>query len=419
MYKVFKFGGASIKSAEAIKNIAQILRFSQFENLAIVVSAMGKSTNALEALLHASRNQDASFSSLFQAFKDDHLNICHDLFGTCPESLRMQMAYLFEQLELQLDGFIDQSYDFHYDQSVVFGELLSSCIIGFYLKAEGFDIQIAEARDLIITDAQYRRAAINWEATTAAIEAFACNPASRFFITQGFIGRNEAGMFTTLGREGSDFTAAILANCLNASEVTIWKDVPGLLNADPKRFENTVKIDQISYQEAIELAYYGATIMHPKTIKPLQNKCIPLYIRSFIDPLLPPSVIHDKAEFDAAVASYIVKDNQMLLSIRSKDFSFMDEQLLHHIFGKMHQLGMHAHLVQSSALSLSVCLDHQPEKLDLFIRALPDYAIRYNTGLQLLTIRHYGDLQASDAAKGREILLEQRSRLTLQLVLRV
>lgn len=226
MYKVFKFGGASIKSAEAIQNIAQILRFSQFENLAIVVSAMGKSTNALEALLHASRNQDASFSNLFQAFKDDHLNICHDLFGTCPESLKMQLAYLFVQLELQLDGFIDQPYDFHYDQSVVFGELLSSCIIGFYLKAEGFDIQIAEARDLIITDAQYRRAAINWEATTAAIETFACNPASRFFITQGFIGRNEAGMFTTLGREGSDFTAAILANCLNASEVTIGKMCP-------------------------------------------------------------------------------------------------------------------------------------------------------------------------------------------------
>jgi aspartate kinase len=308
----------------------------------------------------------------------------------------------------------------YYDQVVVFGELLSTCIVRHFLVLEGIEVQWLDARDYVITDKQFMNATVDWDETERRIGAL--KPSAEqgvTLLTQGFIGSAGKGLSTTLGREGSDYTAAIFAWCLDALDVVIWKDVPGLLNADPKRFDKVVKLEQISYGEAIELAYYGATIIHPKTLKPLQNKKIPLKVQSFHDPRLPPSLISEQTSFDPLIPSVIVKDNQVLVSISPRDFSFMNENNLHKLFSLFDEINLSIHLMQTSALSLSVCTDQSEEKLNiLFQKLAPRFVMKYNTGLHLLTIRHYNQSMIDKLTEGREILLEQRSRVTAQYVIR-
>jgi len=418
MLKVFKFGGASIKDADALRNLVFILKQTQNRPLVVVLSAMGKSTNALEALLHAARNNEHTlYDQLFKEFENYHRLLVQDVFEAVDDALNYQLDTLLSQLDRQMKALIDQPYDFHYDQTICYGELISTAIVHACLNHYGVDCQLLDARSCIKTDSNYRAANLNWAATTKMIKAI--KPANRIVLSQGFIGSDEAGHTTTLGREGSDYTAAIFAHCLDGKEVVIWKDVPGLLNADPKRFDRAVQLPAISYGEAIELAYYGASIIHPKTIKPLENKGIPLLVQSFSDLSAQPSLISHRAEFDSRVPSIIVKDNQMLCSVSPRDFSFMNEHSLHKLFGVLAELKVHANLIQVSAISLSFCADYEEYRLNSLLSCLNEsYRFKYNTGLQLLTIRHYNNQLLHKMCRGRQILLEQRSRTTAQMVLK-
>ncbi len=418
-YKVYKFGGASVKDAESVRKIAHILRQSNHDRLLIVVSAMGKNTNALEKILETTRASQQIDLQLFNEFKDFHYSICANLFETCPSGLTESLDIFFNQLQAALLRHLTDSHDFHYDQTVVFGELIGSAIVSAYLKQAGFDIELLDARQLLLTNDRHRAAQINWKLTSSTVQQAIQNKNAEIILTQGFIGGTENGLSTTLGREGSDYSAAIIAYCVDAEEVTIWKDVRGLLNADPKKYNATVKIPRVSYREAIELAYYGATIIHPNTLKPLQNKAIPLYIRSFLNISEAPSVIRQERDCDDKVTSFIVKDNQMLLSVRPLDYDFMDERRLHQLFGYLNELGMHAFMVQISALSLSICLNHNEKKFQALKQFLGSaYSIKYNTGLQLITVRHYNEAVLEKLYNEKEILLEQRSRSMIQLVVR-
>lgn len=421
MVKVFKFGGASVKSSETLRNLKRILSNVEYDTILMVVSAMGKTTNALERILFSACNKTAEFEFLFSQLKNFHQNICIDLFDKDQPELNSELEQLFSSLHhLLVHQEISLSYDEHYDQTVSYGELLATTIVGYYLIHEGFSLKVIDARLYVKTDQQFRSAAIDWQSTEDRIKTLHQEfKHHTILLTQGFIGSTPKGLTTTLGREGSDFTAAIFAYCLEAEEVVIWKDVPGLLNADPKRFNVTQKLEQISYAEAIELAYYGATVIHPKTIKPLQNKSIPLKVQSFLDSNNAPSVIDKNADYDADIPSYIIKENQLLISISPRDFSFMDEAKLHFIFGVFNTSKIHTNLIQTSAISLSVCIDDDSIKLSELLQSLnKDYAVKYNNNLNLLTIRHYSEEDAKRSVESYKILLEQRSRVTLQLVVK-
>jgi aspartate kinase len=379
---------------------------------------MGKTTNLLEKLLASSRNNSGDFDQLFSQLTDFHLDICNELFENPDHSIYQRLKTTFDEVRGKLlDIKTFESFDYHYDACISYGELLSTYILDAYLNSVNLKFKLIDSRDYILTDEQFRNANVDWQKTEEKI--LQLTDGNQNYLTQGFIGRSRSGFTTTLGREGSDYSAAIYAACLNASEVTIWKDVPGLLNADPKRFDETVKLEEISYNEAIELAYYGATIIHPKTIKPLQNKNIPLNVKSFLQPDLPPSVITTKSEADHIVPSYILKENQMLVSISPRDFSFMNETNLHRIFGVLSEIRMPVNVMQTSAISLSVCTDFQEDKLDKLINKLNnEFTVRYNRDLTLLTIRHYNQGSLPDFVASRSVLLEQRSRVTLQLVIK-
>ncbi len=416
--KVFKFGGASVKDASSIRNMSSILQLFTDEKLLVVVSAMGKTTNLLEKLLASSRNKDGDFDQLFSQLTEFHIDISKELFENPDNSIYQRLQTTFDEVRVKLlDIKTFESFDYHYDACISYGELLSTYILDAYLHSVNLKFKLIDSRDFILTDEQFRNANVDWQKTEANILKLTTENYN--YLTQGFIGRSHSGHSTTLGREGSDYSAAIYAACLNASEVTIWKDVPGLLNADPKRFDETVKLEEISYNEAIELAFYGATIIHPKTIKPLQNKNIPLNVKSFLHPDLPPSVITAKTEADHIVPSYILKENQMLVSISPRDFSFMNETNLYRIFGVLSDIRMPVNVMQTSAISLSLCTDFQEDKLDKLIENLRnDFTVRYNRDLTLLTIRHYNQGPLPDFVTSRSVLLEQRSRVTLQLVLK-
>jgi aspartate kinase len=421
MTKVYKFGGASVKDADSIRNMSGILHLHSFEKLIVVVSAMGKTTNLLELNLMAARNNNENFEVLFQQLIDFHQKICNELFTDCNHPVFKLLENTFGDLKEQ---FVDKnkysSFDEHYDACISFGELLSTYILDAFLAVDNHIFRLIDARDYIITDDNFRQANVDWKITESNIKTLEKEllPATNI-LTQGFIARSKNQKTTTLGREGSDYTAAIFASCLNSDEVVIWKDVPGLLNADPKRFTETIKLDVISYAEAIELAYYGATIIHPNTIKPLQNKKIPLKVKSFLHPELNASVICDEHKSDSLIPSFIVKDNQVLISISPRDFSFMNETNLYRIFKVISNIGLTINVLQTSAISLSVCTDFHQEKIDLLKdKLICDFTIRYNEGLSLLTIRHYKHAQIPEFFSSREVLLEQRSRATLQLVLK-
>lgn len=416
--KVFKFGGASVKDANAVINMRQILTAHSHEQLFIVISAMGKTTNKLEDVVFAFI-QGEGWREKFEAVFDFHKQILMDLMPTeheeCLETLKKINHYANTFLDQDESG----DPDFIYDQIVSLGEIMSTKIIASYLSACGFPVLWADARKLIHTDNTYREAKVNWKESTKRIDAFLKESNGQTLITQGFIGGGDHNRMTTLGREGSDFSAAIIAHCINAESITIWKDVPGMLNADPKHFSNTTLLQNISYREAVELSYYGASVIHPKTIKPLENKHIPLFVKSFLEPQAPGTLINDNTAEDSKIPSYIFKPNQVLVSISSRDFSFIVEEHISDIFKRFAAHRLKIQTMQNSAISFSVSIENNTAQLDKLIQDLQkDYVVLYNEGLDLLTIRHYNENTVNELIKGRSILLEQKTRHTMRVLMR-
>jgi aspartate kinase len=426
MIKVFKFGGASVKDADSVRNVAAILKNHAPEKLVVIVSAMGKTTNALEKVLNAWYERDERLSIFLNEVIGYHQEITNSLFPDKNNPVHFKTDLLYGELEGHLSTQPSLHFDFDYDQVVSFGELLSTVIISEFLVSEGFNCHWFDVRELLRTDNSWREGKVDWETSGMQIR----QQVSGFFeqsqttpaiaLTQGFLGSDANGATTTLGREGSDFTASIFSYALDAEEMVIWKDVPGLLNADPKYFSVTEKLASISYREAIELSYYGATIIHPKTIKPLQNKDIPLRIKSFVHPENEGSLIHQNTSADSLIPSFIFKVDQVLISISPRDFSFVDEQSLSEILAVFAHNSIHISLMQNSAISFSVCVDNNQRRLgQLFEELGKNYKIRYNTGLELITIRHYDQATIDRVMEdGKTVLLEMRSRLTAQFVVR-
>ncbi len=405
--KIYKFGGASVKNAEAVKNMTAITQMGGTE-LLIVVSAMGKSTNALEEIHHMWRNK-APLTEKLDSLYHFHHAIAQELHltDTCFWITKWQ------ELVLKLENHPDGDFDFTYDQIIPFGEILSTSIIHDYWNAIGYRHQWLDATQIIKTDLRNREARINWESTQEKINALAQD---RIYITQGFIGSDENANWTTLGREGSDYSASIFANCMTAESVTIWKDVAGMLSADPKLHPDAELIPKISYGEAIELAYYGASVIHPKTIQPLQASGIPLHIKSFISPSDNGSSI-GKYTIEHYPTCIIEKDNQILASISTQDFSFIVEDNLQEIFSALNDRGIKIQMMENSARSFSMCLQCEEHKLLDLQNSLKDkYIMRYNLPVQLVTLRHF---QLDDLKKweSKNILMEQKNRTTARFVI--
>lgn len=419
--KVFKFGGASVKDATAVENVKRIIQLFKDDELLIVVSAMGKTTNAMEEILYDFFNKNkSSYLERIEDRRKFHLTIMNDLFKDQSHSIYAEINLLFDELKDKDFDDCSENFDFEYDQIVSLGEVFSTKIIAAYLNDNFGDVRWEDARQLIRTDHNYRYADVDWNKTKELITTLWTNKGNqKKLITQGFLGHTSEGLTTTLGREGSDFTAGIFAYCLDAESVTIWKDVPGMLNADPKWFDNTVKLDKISFKEAIELAYYGASVIHPKTIKPLQNKNIPLLVKSFIEPELSGTVIQRSTENDDIVPSFIFKMEQVLLSITPKDFSFVVEENMSDIFKALAEVGARINVMQNSAVSFSVCLDISEQKLQLLKEKLEDqFIIKYNKGLELVTIRHYDQATIDRVTINKDILMEQKTRQTVRIVMK-
>lgn len=417
--KVFKFGGASVKNAEAVKNVAKIIQLFPSNQIAVVVSAMGKTTNALEKLNRSIFYSNGDQKEIIQEIKDYHWEIYSNLFPYRDEFSR-EVEEVFTKLnELSTIG-NEYSFDHLYDQIVSQGELISTKIIAEFLNSEEVKTHWQDVRECIKTNHQHREGKVNWTKTEELIQtnfekAFLKN---KVILTQGFIAQSPNGFTTTLGREGSDYTASILAYCLNAEDLTIWKDVPGVLNADPKWFDNTVKLDNLSYQDAIELAYYGASVIHPKTIQPLQQKNIPLNVKSFIHPNDQGTVI-GKGSYDTLVPSFIFKMDQVVISIASKDFSFIAEDYLHQIFGTFADFGLKINLMQNSAISFLICVNNDKEKIEEVISRLSKkFKVEKEEGLELITIRYYDSATIERVTKNKNVILQQKGKRTIQLVVK-
>ena len=409
--KVFKFGGVSIQSSSAIRNVVDIIKKSKFTDLIIVVSAMGKTTNSLEEIV------DQFFFNKrlsLEKIKNYHLAIVDDLFEE-NHSIYTDLNALFLELEWLLNDKPIRSYDYYYDQIVSFGELFSSKIISEYLNFLKIKNNLIDARDIVRTDNSFRNARINWEVTKELILKKIDN--NSILITQGFIGCTSENFTTTLGREGSDFTAALIASVVKSKELVIWKDVPGILSSDPRFFKKSIKIDRLSYNEAIELAYYGAKVIHPKTIQPLKEKNIPLIVRSFKDISLKGTIVSSNSDISPLLPFYILKENQVLISISAQDLSFIIEDSLSHIFSLFSKYNVKVNLMQNSAVSFSVCVDDDKHKLTKLIEELKiNYKVLFNYDLLLYTIRHYDQKSIDEIIKNNTLFLEQKSRSTIQLV---
>ena len=418
--QVFKFGGASVKDAEGVKNVVEVLKQFPNQKIAVVVSAMGKTTNSLERLAKAFFYKTENADIILEEVKKYHLDICHHLFANSSHPIFTELENTFVELYWAIEDEPTHSFDFEYDQIVSMGEVISTKIISAYLNDVGLANKWIDARGLIQTDNTYREGKVDFELTETLIKRDLVPVFNLFntIVTQGFIGGTSENFTTTLGREGSDYTASILAYCLNADNVTIWKDVPGVLNADPKWFSYTKKIDQLSYHDAIELTYYGASVIHPKTIKPLQNKNIPLFVKSFLQPKDEGTVIKD-GEKRLNIPSYIFKIDQVLISIQPKDFSFIAEDNLSDIFEVFAKHGVKINLMQLSAISFSVCCDNDESKVQNLVKELQSqFKILYNSGLELMTVRYYTQETIDTLTSQKIILLEQRSRYTVQMVMR-
>lgn len=413
--RIFKFGGASVKDADGIRNVYSVLEQVGHEDVLLVVSAMGKTTNALELVIKNYFEKSAELKASIQEVKKYHNQILLDLFDDEKHLVFAAVNKHFTDLENFLAGNKSPNYNFVYDQIVSLGEIISTTILSHYFNHVGLKNTWVDVRNLIKTDNTYRDAIVDWEATQKTI---AKNIKKKVLnITQGFLGSDENGFTTTLGREGSDYTAAIFAYCLNAESVTIWKDVPGVLNADPRYFENTTLLNQISYREAIELAFYGASVIHPKTLQPLQSKEIPLYVKSFVNPLLPGTSVSKGAALEPETSCFIVKKNQLLLSLSSIDFSFIMEENISEIFALLHKYKIKVSLIQNSAISFSVCIEDKFGNFNELKNILAKkFKITYNENVSLYTIRHFTDKAIKMVEKDKTVLVKQMSRETMQLV---
>jgi aspartate kinase len=420
MIKVFKFGGALMQDADGIRKVASIIQDNKGSNLIVVVSALGKTTNRLEEILQLAIDKNENLlQQALESLKTSHFQIIDQLFDDAGNCLN-QLSELFENLITALKQ-IDPNRFVAYDSIVSFGEKFTTLILGHYFTEQQLLFQLVDARSIIITDNDFTSAKVNWQKTTENVntEILPVLAEGKFVLTEGFIGSDPSGHPTTLGREGSDFTAAILASTLDANEVTIWKNVPGLMHADPNRFAESIKLDQISYHEAIELAFYGASVIHPKTIQPLQQKNIPLFVRSFDDLKIAASKISKDASMDDKMHKIIVKDNQVLLSINSRDLSFIAEDHLTDIFKAFSRHKIHINLMQHSAVSFSVCFNSNKSKLEALLSDLKnEFIVKYNDGLQLITIRHYSEEFINKLVEHKKIFLEQKSRSTVQLLIK-
>ena len=414
---VFKFGGASVKSSGGILNLAHIIESFEKEDIAIVISAFGKTTNALEGILHLALKKK-NYEEEFAKLKDYHLGILGELFQKNRHQIFDDVGKEFDQLNIVLQKENKGSYDLEYDQVISFGEILSTKIVSAFLNERGAKNQWIDIRKHLKTDSTYREGIVDWEASTKLIRKTFTFSDTKIYITQGFIGFDENNLTTTLGREGSDYTASILAYILDAEKVIIWKDVPGVLNADPKYFDNTVRIGQLSYLDAIELTYYGASVIHPKTIKPLQNKNINLHVKSFVYPNDPGTIIGD-VEYESLIPSFIFKMDQALISISPKDFSFIAESNLKDIFSIFSKHVVNINLMQNSAVSFQVCINNKPDRIAELVKDLELlYNVSLESGLELITIRYYDTQTIDRVMVNKELVLEQKSKRTIQLVVK-
>ncbi|GAB3648225.1 aspartate kinase [Echinicola sediminis] len=414
---VYKFGGASVKDAFAVKNLHTILLNRLHNPMVIVVSAMGKTTNALEEILRLKIEKEP-YDSNCTILRKNHLAICNELFSE-GDLVFSAVENLFLQLKRDLSHPLGkENYDQYYDKIVGYGELISSKIIHAYLCSQNMFCLWQDAREIIVTDESFRQAKVDWGMTERMCQRHLLTKMKKFpVITQGFIGSSSQGKPTTLGREGSDFSAAIIAKSTKAKSVTIWKDVPGVLNADPKRFGDTVKFDRIDYREAAEMTYYGASVIHPKTIRPLANAGIPLHVKSFLQPDEVGTVISDFPDERPDVPSIVVKDHQVLVTFEVTDFTFINESHMHRVYAELERLKLRVNLLQTSAITISICMDRELFKLEQLLEEMKSmFKVRYNEGLQLVTVKNYNESIKRDFFEAGLILVEQTTRSTFQIV---
>jgi aspartate kinase len=413
--RVFKFGGASVKDADGVRNVHAVLQKVGFDDVLIVVSAMGKTTNALELVIKNYFDKAKTLQASVQEVKKYHNQIIIDLFDDESHPVFESVNKLFGELDYFLSHNKSPNYSFVYDQIVSMGELISSTILSHYFAHQNIPNNWVDVRNFVKTDSNYRDAGVNWGVTQKNISKGIKK--NILNITQGFIGADDNNFTTTLGREGSDYSAAIFAYCLNAESVTIWKDVPGVMNADPRFFENATLLNQISYREAIELAFYGATVIHPKTLQPLQKKEIPLLVKSFINPILPGTKVSKGADLEPHLPCFIIKREQLLLSLSSIDFSFIMEENISEIFKLLHEFKMKVSLIQNSAISFSVCIEDKYKNFEALKTILAKkFKVSYNENVSLYTIRHFDEKSKTAIEKNKNVLLKQISRETLQMV---
>lgn len=423
---VFKFGGASVKDASAVKNVGEVMKLYSNEEIVVVVSAMGKMTNALEKLAGAYFYKKGNTQSTLQEIKDYHIEILKELFPDEKHSIYDDVNNILVELEWIIEDEPIKDYDFEYDQIVSMGEMISTKIVSAWLIKNDICNIWVDCRDFIKTDNTYREAKLNWEDTEACVKKVVAPLVEKgkrgIVVTQGFVGVTSENFNTTLGREGSDYSAAIIGSILKAEMVTIWKDVAGVLNADPKWFKETEKLDALSYHDAIELSFFGATIIHPKTLKPLQNRGIPLYVKSFYNPKEEGTLITSTKELPSGVEekpSFIFKVDQVLISILPKDYSFIVEENLSDIFRIFANFSVKINLIQHAALSFSVCVDGDRRKLPLLIKELQkDYKVLYNEDVELVTIRNYNLDTIDRVIQNKKIFVEQKSRQTARFVVK-
>jgi len=413
--QVFKFGGASVKDAKGVRNVATVLKTTGPKQKVVIISAMGKTTNKLETIISLYFDKSEDFSIAISVLKNDHYEILDKLFEDRSHPVYTKTNYFFDEMSIFFDRNKSPNYDFVYDQVVGFGELISTSIVSYYLKSVGLENVWHDCRNLIDTDDTYRDAEVNWENTQQKI----LNGINKeeLSITQGFIGSDSNNFTTTLGREGSDYTAGIFAYCLNAENVTIWKDVPGVLNGDPNVFENTKLLEQISYEEAIELAFFGASVIHPKTLQPLQQKEIPLFVKSFYNPKNRGTKVGKGKLITPLLPCFIVKKDLVFLSLSTLDFSFFVEENISEVFALFHKYQVKVDLIQNSAISFSVCVDNKFKNVDKLIDIFKaKFKVDHQKGVSLFTIRHYDDAAIKHIVKDKTVLLKQSYKETIQFV---
>lgn len=415
--KIYKFGGASVKDADGVKNLLKVLKEVGYDESLVVISAMGKMTNAFEKIASSYYNKNKDFSSTIETAIEFHKKIVDDLFFESKTKITTEIELIFDELLFFIENNTATDYDYIYDQIVSKAELISTKICSYYLSENGIDNNWLDVRKCIKTNSDYRRAGVNWEITSKLIKEHV--KGSSLIITQGFIASDNKNNTTTLGREGSDYTAGIFAYCLDVEKTIIFKDVAGVLNADPRNFDDTILLDQISYREAIELAFYGASVIHPKTLQPLQRKEIPLFVKSFKKPENKGTVVRKGVNLIPKTPCFIVKKNQILLSISAKDFSFIMEDDISEIFDFFHQYKLKVNLIQNSAISFSVCLEDNFNTFkELYEKLKLNYLCLYNENVSLFTIRHFTETSIREIEKGKEVLVKQLSRETVQIVVK-